>query len=89
MVKKMKVTVKKKDPNASVSVTIATEFIKLESAMKLANIIPSGGTAKMVIQDGLVEVNGEVCTMRGKKLYPGDRFSYEGQSYLISVHAPQ
>jgi len=85
----MKVVVKKKDPNASVPVRIGTEYIKLESAMKLANIIPSGGTAKMVIQDGLVEVNGEVCTMRGKKLYPGDRFSYEGQNYLICIHAPQ
>ena len=85
----MKVVVKKKDPNSAVPVVIGTEFIKLESAMKLANIIPSGGTAKMVIQDGLVEVNGEVCTMRGKKLYPGDRFSSEGQNYLICIHAPQ
>ena len=85
----MKVTVKKKDPNANISVVISTEFIKLESAMKLANIIPSGGTAKMVIQDGLVQVNGEVCTMRGKKLYPGDSFSYEGLTYLICVHEPQ
>ena len=85
----MKVVVKKTDPNESVPVVIGTEFIKLESAMKLANIIPSGGTAKMVIQDGLVEVNGEVCTMRGKKLYPGDRFSYEGLTYLISIHAAQ
>lgn len=85
----MKVVVKKKDPNEAIPVVISTEFIKLESAMKLANIIPSGGTAKMVIQDGLVEVNGEACTMRGKKLYPGDRFCYEGQNYLISIHAPQ
>ena len=83
----MKVTVKKKVDR--IPVVISTEFIKLESAMKLANIIPSGGTAKLVIQDGLVEVNGEVCTMRGKKLYPGDRFSYEGQSYLIGIHAAQ
>ena len=85
----MKVVVKKKDPNEAIPVVIGTEFIKLESAMKLANIISSGGTAKMVIQDGLVEVNGEVCTMRGKKLYPGDRFHYEGQNYLICIHAPQ
>ena len=82
----MKVTVKKKDPNAKIPVTISTEFIKLESAMKLANIIPSGGTAKLVIQDGYVKVNDEVCTMRGKKLYPGDTFAYEGQTYLISIH---
>ena len=85
----MKVSVKKVDPNTAIPVTIGTEFIKLESAMKLANIIPSGGTAKMVIQDGLVNVNGEVCTMRGKKLYPGDKFSYEGLTYLICIHAPQ
>ena len=85
----MKVSVRKKDPNEAIPVVIGTEFIKLESAMKLANIIPSGGTAKMVIQDGLVTVNGEVCTMRGKKLYPGDRFEYEGQNYLISIHAAQ
>ena len=80
----MKVTVKKK--GSRIPVVISTEFIKLESAMKLANIIPSGGTAKMVIQEGYVEVNDEVCTMRGKKLYPGDTFRYEGQTYLISIH---
>ena len=80
----MKVTVKMKD--AKIPVIISTEFIKLESAMKLANIIPSGGTAKLVIQEGYVHVNDEVCTMRGKKLYPGDTFAYEGQTYLISIH---
>ena len=83
----MKVTVKKKDPNAKIPVVIGTEFIKLESAMKLANIIPTGGAAKAEIQEGYVLVNGEVCTMRGKKLYPGDQFTYEGQTYLISIHA--
>ena len=80
----MKVTVKKKE-NA-VPVVIGTEFIKLESAMKLANVMTSGGMAKAVIQDGLVTVNGEGCTMRGKKLYPGDRFGYEGITYLITIH---
>ena len=68
------------------NLTIHTEFIKLESAMKLANCIESGGMAKTVIQEGLVTVNGEVCTMRGKKLYPGDKFCFEGQEYLISIH---
>jgi ribosome-associated protein len=81
----MKVTVKRKDN--SIPVVIGTEFIKLESAMKLANILPTGGAAKAEIQDGQVEVNGEICTMRGKKLYPGDRFTYEGQTYLITIHA--
>ena len=80
----MKVTVKKKDN--SIPVVIGTEFIKLESAMKLANILPSGGTAKLEIQDGNVLVNGEVCTMRGKKLYPGDKFTFDGITYLISCH---
>ena len=80
----MKVTVKKKDN--SIPVYIGTEFIKLESAMKLANILPSGGTAKLEIQDGNVLVNGEVCTMRGKKLYPGDKFTFDGVVYLISCH---
>ena len=67
--------------------TISTEFIKLESAMKLANAVETGGMAKAVIQDGLVSVNGEICTMRGKKLYPGDKFSYDGTEYLISIHS--
>lgn len=80
----MKVTVKKKDNTQRV--VIGTEFIKLESAMKLANILPSGGAAKLEIQDGNVLVNGEVCTMRGKKLYPGDKFTFEGITYLISIH---
>lgn len=78
----MKVIVKKKD--ASQPIYIQTEFIKLESAMKLANIVPSGGSAKLEIQEGFVTVNGEICTMRGKKLYPGDRFAYEGDEYLIT-----
>ena len=81
----MKVAVKRKEPQA-VPVVIGTEFIKLESAMKYANAVESGGMAKAVIQDGEVKVNGEVCTMRGKKLYPGDKFSFMGTSYLICIH---
>ena len=69
----MKVTVRKKQEK--IPVVIYTEFIKLEAAMKLANAVPSGGQAKNLIQDGEAMVNGEVCTMRGKKLYPGDTFS--------------
>ena len=80
----MKVIVKKKDN--SVQVAIQTEFIKLQDAMKFANIVYSGGEAKALIQEGEVTVNGEVCTMRGKKLYPGDKFTFMGQTYLICIH---
>ena len=83
----MKVTVKKKD--TAVPVSISTEYIKLQDAMKFANVVYSGGEAKALIQEGQVLVNGEVCTMRGKKLYPGDTFTYMGISYLICIHEPQ
>lgn len=69
-----------------IPVVIGTEFIKLEAALKFANAIDSGGMAKNVIQDGLVKANGEICTMRGKKLYPGDNFSFQGNTYLICIH---
>ena len=74
----MKVTVKRKANVQDVPIT--TEFIKLQDAMKLANLVESGGEAKLLIQDGEVLVNGEVCTMRGKKLRPGDTFTYRGES---------
>lgn len=80
----MKVVVKKKDN--SVPVVISTEYIKLQDALKFANAVESGGMAKNVIQDGMVTVNGEACTMRGKKLYPGDRFGFDGQTYRICAH---
>ena len=83
----MKVVVKKK--NNAIPVFIETEFIKLESAMKLANIVISGGSAKLEIQEGNVTVNGEICTMRGKKLYPGDTFTFEGDAYMITGHAAE
>ena len=80
----MKVTVKRKDN--SVHVAIMTEYIKLQDALKFANVVYSGGEAKTLIQEGQVTVNGEVCTMRGKKLYPGDRFSFMGATYEISKY---
>ena len=82
----MKVSVKKKTPSNDVPVVISTEFVKLQDAMKYANIVYSGGEAKQLILDGQVKVNGETCTMRGKKLRPGYRFEFMGQSYLISIH---
>ena len=80
----MKVTVKKKDDHQPLA--IHTEFIKLQDALKYANVVYSGGEAKQLILDGQVTVNGEVCTMRGKKLRPGDKFEFMGQVYLISIH---
>ena len=59
------------------------EFIKLGQALKKAGLVLSGVDAKMVIQDGLVKVNGEVDTRRGKKLYPGDSFEYDGQFVTV------
>lgn len=82
----MKVTVKKKE--TAIPVGIQTEFIKLQDAMKYANIVYSGGEAKQLILDGAVEVNGEICTMRGKKLRPGDRFRFNDTTYLVCVHEP-
>ena len=78
----MKVIVKRKE--SAIPVAISTEYIKLESAMKLANIVPTGGSAKAEIQEGYVSVNGEVCTMRGKKLYPGDKFAFDGETFVIT-----
>ena len=68
-------------------ITITTEFIKLDAFLKFANAVSSGGEAKVLIADGLVSVNGEVCTMRGKKLHEGDTFCFQGQSFIIHSNA--
>ena len=65
------------------TITITTEFIKLDQLLKFANLVGTGGEAKLAIQDGLVTVNGEVCTMRGKKIRPGDRVELGGEVALI------
>ena len=59
------------------------EFIKLGQALKKASLVGSGVEAKMVIQDGLVELNGEVEVQRGKKLYDGDVVSFNGETIKI------
>ncbi len=59
------------------------EFIKLGQAMKAAGIVSSGIDAKMLIQDGQVTVNGEVETRRGRKLYDGDVFEFEGDEVRV------
>ncbi|MBP5354331.1 MAG: RNA-binding S4 domain-containing protein [Lachnospiraceae bacterium] len=66
-------------------ITIRDEFIKLGQAMKLAGAVESGAEAKDVITDGQVTVNGEVDLRRGRKLYPGDVFSYRGKQYSVAV----
>lgn len=69
------------------NVTLKTEFIKLDQLLKFANAAESGGMAKEMIQDGIVLVNDEVCTMRGKKIRPGDSVlvDFEDDSFLIKV----
>lgn len=64
-------------------IKLRDEFIKLGQALKVVNLVESGAEAKEVIQDGLVKVNGEVCTMRGKKLMDGDIVSFEGNEIKI------
>ncbi len=64
-------------------IKISTEFIKLDSLLKFAGLADTGGEAKQLIQDGFVSVNGEVCTMRGKKIRPGDRVSVEDGDEVI------
>ena len=64
-------------------VKINTEFIKLDALLKFAGAVETGGEAKLVIQDGGVKVNGESCTMRGKKLRPGDFVELDGQVLVV------
>lgn len=64
-------------------ISIKEDFIRLDSAMKLADMVVTGGHAKIVIQDGEVTVNGEVCTMRGKKLRKGDKVTFDGMGFEI------
>ena len=65
-------------------ITINTEFIKLDSLLKFAALVGTGGEAKYVISEGMVKVNGEVCTMRGKKIYPGDRVDFDRFSLEVT-----
>lgn len=72
----MKVRVTKKLSAEPMEIPIHTEYIKLQDFLKFSNAIESGGMAKTFIQQGQVLVNGEVCSMRGKKLHPGDTVSF-------------
>ena len=66
------------------TITIHTEFIRLQDLMKLGNLVSSGGEAKLLIQDGQVRVGGEVCLQRGKKLRPGDVVTFRNRDYTIA-----
>ncbi|MBD9224078.1 MAG: RNA-binding S4 domain-containing protein [Clostridiales bacterium] len=65
------------------TIEITTEYIKLQDLLKLAGLTYTGGEAKVMVQEGLVKVNGEVCTMRGKKIRPGDRVEFEGKTLEV------
>lgn len=65
------------------TITIKDEFIKLGQAMKLAGLVDSGVDAKFVIEDGNVKVNGETETRRGRKLYKGDKFTFNGKEVTV------
>lgn len=62
---------------------ISTDFIRLDSFLKLCDAVATGGHAKMIIQNEEVRVNGEVCTQRGKKLRPGDTAEHENHVYAV------
>ncbi len=64
-------------------ISINEDFIRLDSAMKLADMVVTGGHAKIVIQNGEVKVNNEICTMRGKKLRQGDKVEFQNNGFII------
>ena len=66
------------------NIVISTEYIKLQDLLKFRALTETGGEAKVVIQEGQVLVNGEVCTMRGKKIRPGDVVTFRGQEYAAA-----
>lgn len=67
------------------TVEIDTEFIRLQDLLKLGGVVQTGGMAKLEIQNGEVSVNDEICTMRGKKLRPGDFAEYNGLRLIVEA----
>lgn len=65
-------------------IQITTEFIRLDALLKFAALVGTGGEAKYVIAEGLVRVNGEACTMRGKKLREGDIVEFAGETVKVT-----
>ena len=81
----MKVSVTPKYTVKPEQIPIHTVFIKLDSFLKFCNAVESGAEGKAVVQNGEVRVNGFVCTMRGKKLRPGDVVSFDGQNWQVTA----
>ena len=77
---KIKVKVAKKEEQEFI---LKGEFIRLDDLLKNVGVVQTGGHAKIEIQNGMVKVNGEVCTMRGKKLRTGDEVEYERVIYKV------
>ncbi len=70
-------------PKKQVSKKIDTDFIRLDAFLKMCDAVQTGGHAKIVIQEGEVRVNGEICTQRGKKLRSGDNAEFENTVYIV------
>ena len=70
------------------TISIETEFVRLQDLLKLSGAADTGGEAKLAVQAGEVLVNGQVCTMRGKKLRPGDTVSFRGEEYAVAYADP-
>lgn len=64
---------------------INTPFIKLDAALKFSGIAETGGHARMLIEDERIRVNGTVCTVKGKKLYPGDSFEFKDERFTVTA----
>ena len=75
------------EKNETITVSIHTEFIKLDSLLKFAGLCDTGGFAKELVQQGAVRVNGEVCTMRGKKIRPGDAVTVDKYTVRVAAEA--
>jgi len=69
------------------TIAIHTEYIKLQDLLKFASVASTGGEAKIMVQEGEVFVNGEICTMRGRKIRPGDVMVVNGEEYGVSYEA--
>ena len=64
-------------------IKINGEFIRLDDLLKVTGSVVTGGHAKIVIQEGEVKLNGEVCTMRGKKIHSGDTVEFQGEEFVV------